>query len=464
MENKNEQKNKSIPLRTIIIVVVVIDILISIGLLYFMFQTSESYNKLRIATQNYIDCQDAADELRSSNDDLTNLARSFVISENTSDVTKYYSEAETLGSGEELLINVSGNLSNERAMVQLDNALQLRQQLMVTEGYAMRLMLVALGEDVSNYPQQLQSIQLLPDDLKLSVDEQKEKARSFLFDNSYENYKNRIVTSINRALDMLMNSVLTEQVESQDQLLGVLHRQQLLTYALMITLMLQAVIIFTMVINPLQRQIARMGQEQKLSEEGTSEIQYLARTYNQMYDQNQRANEKLNYEATHDALTGLLNRAAYDTIRKEYDQNGEKIALVLFDVDNFKEINDTYGHDVGDKALKYVADSLSASFRKDDNICRIGGDEFAVIVFNVNASFKTLLQTKVRKLADKLSHPDDEGIPSITLSSGAAFSEQCGTSEALYKNADNALYQIKKSGRNGCAVVNESGEIEVIYQ
>ena len=97
---------------------------------------------------------------------------------------------------------------------------------------------------------------------------------------------------------------------------------------------------------------------------GSRELQFLAETYNTMFEQSRRQQDKLSYEATHDELTGLYNRGVFDKMREVCDP--ASTALILVDVDFFKEVNDTHGHQVGDRVLKKVAEYLHAGFRSDD--------------------------------------------------------------------------------------------------
>jgi diguanylate cyclase (GGDEF)-like protein len=126
----------------------------------------------------------------------------------------------------------------------------------------------------------------------------------------------------------------------------------------------------------------------------------------------------------------------------------ENIALILIDIDYFKTVNDTLGHDGGDAVLKKVAGQLTKYFRSSDYACRIGGDEFAVILTNIDESLKQVVETKVISLREGMMDTQD-GLPEITLSAGIAFSEPNLTSEGLFKHADSALYLVKESGRNG---------------
>ncbi len=155
---------------------------------------------------------------------------------------------------------------------------------------------------------------------------------------------------------------------------------------------------------------------------------------------------QLKYQATMDALTGLMNRSAmaeYMESRLALNGPEDMIVMLIIDVDNFKRINDTYGHPCGDKALVEVAGILKHLFRKGDGIGRIGGDEFMVIF-----SLKNNLPA-VRKKLEKLSKsaPDicwGNSCIQLRFSIGAAVCVK-DSYESLYKKADQALYMTKQN-------------------
>ena len=186
---------------------------------------------------------------------------------------------------------------------------------------------------------------------------------------------------------------------------------------------------------------------------GAYEFRYLALTYNNIYEINAANEVMLRNKAEKDALTGLLNRGAFDSLRTGLQANACPLALLLIDVDKFKNINDTYGHDVGDKVLKKVANVLNMHFRSNDFIARIGGDEFSVIMMDIKNISKDTIQGKIMDMNRVLKSGTD-GLPKITLSVGVAFSE-IGFHKELYKMADTALYKVKENGRCGCAFYEE---------
>ena len=162
--------------------------------------------------------------------------------------------------------------------------------------------------------------------------------------------------------------------------------------------------------------------------------------------------EELRREAMTDGLTGLLNhRAFYSRLgaeRQRAARHSRSLALVLFDLDAFKSLNDAHGHPVGDRALRLVARSLTEQARAGDALARLGGDEFAVIAPETDAAAALRLGERLRAAAtDALA---SAGLPS-TLSAGIADLTVATTVDELVRCADDALYHAKRRGRNHTA-------------
>jgi len=159
------------------------------------------------------------------------------------------------------------------------------------------------------------------------------------------------------------------------------------------------------------------------------------------------------YLATHDPLTGLSNRLLLND-RLEHainhaDRFDKCVAAVFCDLDNFKPINDTYGHSTGDEILKNVANAMKDLLRKEDTLCRFGGDEFVILVEELE-SF-----TYLEKILEKIRHISTkpfniEGVDhSVGMSIGAAiYPNDANSAEELLKCADEAMYKAKNSGKN----------------
>ena len=166
--------------------------------------------------------------------------------------------------------------------------------------------------------------------------------------------------------------------------------------------------------------------------------------------------EHLNFQVSHDELTGVLNRAGYDVLMSSLDLRS--VCLVLIDADDFKNINDNYGHEVGDRILIKIAEALKNNFRSTDSICRIGGDEFVVLMPRADKDLDQRIISAIEGVNRDLRKVDD-GLPPVTISSGIADGRHASDSITLFELADRAMYECKRSGKNGYRFSFSSGEM-----
>lgn len=238
-----------------------------------------------------------------------------------------------------------------------------------------------------------------------------------------------------------------------EELRRMMTQQQLLTLVLLLAVAIEIAAMVLLVIRPVENYSRSIRKQKLLSPQGSAELRYFARAYNVVFEERERRNEELRYKVEHDALTGLYNRGAYEKLLEEHGREGD-IALLWIDVDRFKGINDTHGHDIGDRVLQKVARLLSSGFRATDYACRTGGDEFAVIMSDIVPGQQQVVLDRIGAVRQGLSDVSD-GLPPVTLSIGVAFSRQRLEGENLFKMADKALYRVKEAGRNGCAFFSE---------
>lgn len=166
-----------------------------------------------------------------------------------------------------------------------------------------------------------------------------------------------------------------------------------------------------------------------------------------------RLEEEMQYEIEHDALTRTQNRFAFNRLMKSLETSDVPFAFLLLDIDKFKDINDSFGHDVGDEVLVRLASILNKNVRYADELFRLGGDEFAIIFQQVTTSDAALIKGIINSVNNESMNPTD-GKPAFTISAGVTFSTT-GYSEKMYHNADLALYHTKKTTRVGCTVFEE---------
>lgn len=164
--------------------------------------------------------------------------------------------------------------------------------------------------------------------------------------------------------------------------------------------------------------------------------------------------ERAYMQATQDPLTKLPNRLSFDNRLKNeiarWKRYKNPVTLLIWDIDYFKKINDTYGHKSGDKALIVIADLLSKNCRQTDFVSRYGGEEFVMLLPDTNAAQALFVAEKLRKIVEKTRFRFNEELLPITVSCGMAQVCNDDSSESLFERADKALYQAKHGGRNRC--------------
>ena len=214
----------------------------------------------------------------------------------------------------------------------------------------------------------------------------------------------------------------------------------------------------------------------------TDEVGLLTRTFNDMVrrlrrnqqqiedanlrltDQNQqlqRANEILAQLSITDGLTRLHNHRFFqDQLAREIkrcERTGEPLGMILADIDDFKQLNDTYGHAVGDEVLVRIAGVMNEAIRESDFLARYGGEEFAILTTGTDLIGAVTLAEKIRLRisGQKLQPADHDELIGVTVSMGIAVYR--GERRAFFRDADRALYQAKDMGKN-CVVVDEESQ------
>lgn len=318
---------------------------------------------------------------------------------------------------------------------------------MNTEYYSMRLILEATEEQ--EIPDELKTIELTEEDKQLSNEEKIKKAQKMVCDNTYQEAR----TEISNDVTECMNSLIKQTRNKQGRATAIFSDMYLkLEVGIVILVVLMLFICFMvrrLVVRPLISYNKSIQKGEIFPVIGAEELQSLAETYNSVYIENQETQKLIRHQAEHDALTELLNRGSYEKVLSIYEKGEVPFALILVDVDIFKSVNDTYGHAVGDEILKKVSRLLKNAFRSIDYVCRIGGDEFAVVMVDVNSNLQYTVEDKITSINKELAKAE-ENLPAISLSVGVAFSDRENPGESIFKDADKALYYIKEHGKSGC--------------
>jgi diguanylate cyclase (GGDEF)-like protein len=165
------------------------------------------------------------------------------------------------------------------------------------------------------------------------------------------------------------------------------------------------------------------------------------------------ASEARRKESSCDFLTGIANRRTFfeagelELARRR--RSPREISLILFDIDHFKQVNDTYGHPAGDDVLRHLAGLLISTFRQVDIVARVGGEEFAVLLPSTNLQNAARVADRLRRAAESNRVQTGNASIAYTLSGGiAAMDDSLVSLDALISRADRALYAAKAAGRN----------------
>jgi two-component system cell cycle response regulator len=178
------------------------------------------------------------------------------------------------------------------------------------------------------------------------------------------------------------------------------------------------------------------------------------------------AQEALHFRATHDSLTGIPNRAAIiEALDREISRqlrDNRSFGIVLADIDHFKNVNDSFGHLVGDDVLRMVGQRLKASTRPYDSVGRYGGEEFLIVAPSSDIPGTLAMSQRIRKDIESQIVVASTGPVRVTMSLGIAVSNQspCVDSKTLLQFADDALYRAKANGRNRCELAAAPGSAD----
>ena len=444
-------KEEGLSLKETFYLMLVISLAVTTGLLLMTFQTFRSFHALSNATDIYIAMEDEAENLLFASDYLTEEAQCYTVIGEREHLNNYFTEAVETRRREQAVESMEHYLPDSVALKELKNAMQESVALMDSEYYAMRLILEANGD--TDIPAPMADVTLTAEDAALSPEAKKGLAELMMHDQTYYSQKNRIRSHLSLCVEELKSSTHSTQEAMELRMHEDLVWITVLIVMQSLGLILMLCLTTKLGINPLLQAVDHIKQDQSLPITGAHEFRYLADTYNKMYSAYKRSIENLSYKASHDELTGLYNRSGYDLLKHSVDP--KSTAFLLFDVDFFKLVNDNNGHATGDKALIRIATTLRKNFRADDYICRIGGDEFVVLMVHVDKRSSYLIEHKVKQINQDLARSED-GVPPLSVSVGVSFCRETENVQEIFHEADLALYHVKENGKKGCCFYDNS--------
>lgn len=428
-----------------VITVVLSVICITVSILGF-----QKYSVLRSAMNDYVTCEAAAQQFSLGSDILTKQVRLAASSGEQSHIDAYFEEADTTQNREKALKELERLDSETGATAALREALSYSVELMETEYYSMRLVEEATHANPGAWPEKLKEYTLTAADSALSDDEKLHLAQKMVISEDYEYTKDQISEDVGTALEVLTGKYYERQQAAARVFSDVLQIVILCVIVFAVMMLCNSLIVRSWMVMPLVKYTENIRQGLLAPLNCVNELQILVDTYNKVYLENEEREKLMKHQAEHDPLTEALNRGAFSQILNLFQQDGSSFALILIDIDNFKTVNDTYGHAIGDMILKETAEQLKTAFRSIDYVFRIGGDEFAIIMVNMTSDLAYTVTEKISEVNRNLSAPETDEIPPVSLSVGVAFTDRENPGESLFKDADAALYYTKENGRSGC--------------
>ncbi len=447
MKTSGHKTKHGIKIRFINLISIIITAIVFCFILSISNKVKEEFFAMESIFEKVKICEKDSNILRERTEFLTEQARLFVATQKEQYAKSYIHEifyAQTMTKAVDSIENECN--SNPMAIKRLKNIFVQLGKLAEIEIYAIRLTYNSMND--KNLLKEIENIEIKPEHKNLSKAEQINIAMNLLFDYSYVSQKDRIYENFELTIEAVEQQIRKEFSDKTFELGESLKRLRLSYFILLIATVLIFVLFIVLIINPLKKIKEQIKNDETLNFKGAFELVEISERYNELHNIKANREKNLIIKAEYDELTGILNRRAFDRICAEPEYNELAVALLLIDMDNFKNINDSYGHAGGDTALKELARILKETFRTNDYIARIGGDEFAVIMINCKKSAKDSIKQKINSVNNKLSKIADD-IKNVSVSVGVAFSDK-GFPDQLFKNADEALYKVKEAGKHGC--------------
>ena len=451
MENQNlsadRNQSRGIHLNHLNVLLIFIGLVIALFMVFSMYQTNNSFNQIVNVTEAYLSAQQTAGMLSNVSSEMSEQCAAFIHSGTPDPTYAYAGQLNAIDA--QIEANAAYADTGESEDEFLVKALAAFRTKIATETRAMRLMADTLPMGLEAFPPLIQQTELSEEDQALSPEEKKSTALALIGSEEYLACEKTISEAVDDSHRVASEKGKNRAMQTAAQVKKVMRRQKLLVLLFVVVAMVALIMNRALIISPIQRSVDKLDKREPLPVEGSYEVRHLANVYNEVLKDNAEKTAALSHAATHDFLTGLKNRAEFDRLYKESKE--EKVGIMVADVDRVKQFNDEFGHEVGDRVLKAVADKLTEHFRPEDHVCRIGGDEFCIIMPGLGQAQAGTVTEKVRKINHELQEAGT-GLPPITISAGFAFWDRPDPGESLFRDADNTLLSVKKARTDCCAV------------
>ncbi len=449
---KKNEEIKGIKIKSINILLMCLACILCIFIFIESFFVKSQYDSMIASMNDYAECNKAINEFAEASDYLTTQARFFSVNLDITYLHNYVDELKNVHRRENALQVLELSHSEDNIYNFLSNAYEQSNRLVDLECYNLCLIAEGLGLSNEEIPENILEIELSDKDKNLTPEQKIQEGKFSLFNEKSIKTKELISDYSSKARNFLISDYLSKEQSDDKRLARLLNLERIFIFSLFCVSIILFILLLVLVLHPLLNHNKSILAGSKMKYNGSYELKYIAKAYNSLLEKNEIKASVLKHKAEHDPLTGLINREAFNQIKKILEDSREEIAYLIIDIDLFKSINDTYGHITGDNVLKRISHLLMEQFRNTDYVARIGGDEFAVIMTKVGDDPEFIIQKKIECLNKTLQETQDS-LPPVSLSVGVAFSQN-GYYPALEENADKALYKVKKGGRCNCAFFN----------
>lgn len=448
-EKRSGAKHTGVRLSHLNVLLICVGVVLGILMAVSMYQTTNSVKDIVTVSNDYMSNQQTGGMLSDFTKDLSDQAIAFVQSTDPGYAKLYEAKMKVINA--KLDQYTPGSDGSKAANRELQKAIDAFRERQATELRAIRLAAESLsGSAKYELSVLLQGTELSEEEKNLPPAGKKAAAFSLLTAEEYTEKEELITKAVNNSHRFSSMKGKEQAEKTFARVKSIAGNQSVLVTLLLVMGLIALLLNRAMIISPIRRSADNLDRREPIEERGCYEMRHLARVYNEVLKDNEEKTKALTYTATHDALTGVYNRAEFDrTYRKA--ETEEHIGLIVVDVDHFKQYNDEFGHDVGDKVLCTAAEALKSHFFFKDHISRIGGDEFCVIMPGTDQAHGEMMLEKIRQINRELA--DNRGdLPPVTLSAGIAFWNRPDPNGSLFQDADSTLLDLKKTRADCCAV------------
>lgn len=454
-EGNSGKKGAGIRLSRLNIAMICIGLVIATLLAASMYRTTVSVRGVVTFTENYLTSQQAGGMLRDFAGELGELAISFVQSGEVGPAKAYEAKMNVINAQLELYepeasASAAANTEFEKAVA----AFRGRNEI---EGKAMRLAADTMAKpSFGALPGFLKEIELSEEEQAQEAEAKKGIAMSLLTSGSYTGLEKTIRESVDNSHRYSSQDGQKQAEKALADVSNIVRTQFVLVSLFVIVSVLALLLNRMLIITPIGRSVENLDRREPIPEQGSYEMRHLARVYNDVLKENQEKTDKLSYTASHDALTGVYNRTEFDRYYRQVEKL-QNVGIIVVDVDHFKQYNDEFGHDIGDRVLCAAVEAMKRNFRTVDHISRIGGDEFCVIMPRTGQRDAAGISEKIHDINRELSENSGD-LPPVTISAGVAFWDRPDPEGSLFKDADTVLLDMKKTREDCCAVWGGIGQ------